>query len=146
MKHKEEVNNRQKIVFKEIGLVEQEPPPSVKQEEVVQEEVPKVQEKREPKHKKKLVLYFQWWSKVQKKIFGKFFPWFIAIYDILEFCLAWKTFLINEISNKKIWKGIHLNVFIIAMLMNFLFPKIHRKFSITSLWWFHCITIFIYTV
>ena len=60
MKHKEEVNNRQKIVFKEIGLVEQEPPPSVKQEEVVQEEeVPKVREKREPKHKKKLVLYFQ---------------------------------------------------------------------------------------
>ena len=73
MKHKEEVNNRQKIVFKEIGLVEQEPPPSVKQEEVVQEEVPKVQEKREPKHKKKLVLYFQW-SKVQKMFLRKFFP------------------------------------------------------------------------
>lgn len=54
MKHKEEVNSRQKLVFKEMSLVEQEPPPTVKQEEVIEEEeVPKVKERREPKHKKK---------------------------------------------------------------------------------------------
>lgn len=54
MKHKEEVNNRQKTVFKEMGLVEQEPPPTVKQEEVLQEEeMPKIKEKKEFKQKKK---------------------------------------------------------------------------------------------
>jgi hypothetical protein len=55
MKHKEEVNNRQKTVFKEMSLVEQEPPPAVKQEveSVQEEEVPKIREKKESKLKKK---------------------------------------------------------------------------------------------
>uniref|UniRef100_K1PRS0 Inversin n=1 Tax=Magallana gigas TaxID=29159 RepID=K1PRS0_MAGGI len=65
MKHKEEVNSRQKLVFKEMSLVEQEPPPTVKQEEVIEEEeVPKVKERREPKHKKKGVK----WQKFTTKL------------------------------------------------------------------------------